>query len=70
VWLRPRIWPKLGEWPNRISRFTQMEWLFRLSMWGIDRLAVAGNNAVHVVEGAGSLGWFLIFMLIAFLLFR
>jgi hypothetical protein len=39
-------------------------------MWGLDRLAVAGNNAVHVVEGAGSLGWFLIFMLIAFLLFR
>ena len=70
VWLRPRIWPRLGQWPNRISRFTQMEWLFRFSMWAIDRLAVAGNNAVHVVEGAGVLGWFLIFMLIAFLLFR
>jgi hypothetical protein len=70
VWLRPRIWPRLGEWPNRISRFSQLEWLFRLSMWGIDRMAVAGNNAVHVVEGAGYLGWFLILMLIAFLLFR
>jgi hypothetical protein len=70
VWLRPRIWPRLQAWPNRISRFTQLEWLFRFSMWGIDRLALAGNNAVHVVEGAGYLGWFLIFMLIAFLLFR
>ena len=70
VWLRPRVWPRLGLWPNRISRFTQMEWLFKFSMWAIDRLAVAGNNAVHVVEGAGALGWFLIFMLIAFLLFR
>jgi hypothetical protein len=70
VWLRPRIWPQLGEWPNRISRFSQLEWLFRLSMWGIDRLAMVGNNAVHVVEGAGHLGWFLIVMLIAFLLFR
>jgi hypothetical protein len=70
VWLRPRVWPRLGLWPNRISRFSQLEWLFRLSMWGIDRLALAGNNAVHVVEGAGALGWFLIFMLIAFLLFR
>jgi hypothetical protein len=70
VWLRPRVWPQLGAWPNRISRFTQLEWLFRFSMWGIDRLALAGNNAVHVVEGAGHLGWFLIFMLIAFLLFR
>jgi hypothetical protein len=70
VWLRPRVWPRLGQWPNRISRLSQLEWLFRLSMWGIDRLALAGHNAVHVVEGAGAVGWFLVFMLIAFLLFR
>jgi hypothetical protein len=70
VWLRPRVWPRLGDWPNRVSRFSQLEWLFRLSMWGIDRLALAGNNAVHVVEGAGYAGWLLVFLLIAFLLFR
>lgn len=70
VWLRPRMWPRLGQWPNRLSRLSQLEWLFRLSMWGIDRMALAGNNAVHVVEGAGALGWFLVFLLIAFLLFR
>lgn len=70
VWLRPRLWPRLADWPNRISRFTQLEWLFRLVMWGIDRLAYAGNNALHVVEGAGYLGWVLVFVLIAFLLLR
>ncbi len=70
VWLRPRVWPQLHAWPNRISRFSQLEWLFRLSMWGLDRLALAGNNAIHVVEGAGALGWFLVFMLIAFILLR
>ncbi len=70
VWLRPRIWPALRDWPNRISRLTQLEWLFRLSMWGIDRLALAGNNALHIAEGAGYLGWVLVFVLIAFLLLR
>ncbi len=66
----PRVWPLLGNWPNRISYFSQLQWLFRLSMWGIDRLALVGNNAVHVVEGGGYLGWFLVFMLIALLLLR
>jgi hypothetical protein len=70
VWLRPRLWPHLRDWPNRISRLSQLEWLFRLSMWSIDRLAQAGNNALHVVEGTGYLGWFLVFLLIAFLLIR
>ena len=70
IWLRPRLWPYLRNWPNRISKITQLEWLFRLSMWGIDRLALVGNNGLHVVEGAGYLGWFLAFLLIAFLLIR
>jgi len=70
VWLRPRVWPLLRDWPNRISRITQLQWLFRLSMWGIDRLALVGANAVHVVEGGGYLGWFLVFMLLALLLLR
>jgi hypothetical protein len=70
VWLRPRVWPLLRDWPDRISDFSQLQWLFRFSMWGIDRLALAGNNAVHVVEGAGYLGWFLVFVLLALLLLR
>lgn len=70
VWLRPRLWPYLRNWPNRVSRITQLEWLFRLSMWAIDRLALVGNNGLHVVEGTGYLGWFLAFLLIAFLLIR
>jgi hypothetical protein len=70
VWLRPRVWPLLGSWPNQISHVSQLQWLFRFSMWGIDRLAVVGANAVHVVEGGGYLGWFLVFMLIALLLLR
>lgn len=70
VWLRPRVWPLLGPWPDRVSDISQLQWLFRFSMWGIDRLAAAGHNAVHVVEGGGYLGWFLVFLVIAFLLLR
>ena len=70
VWARPRLWPRLREWPNRISRLTQLEWLFRLSMWSVDRVALLGNNGLRVVEGAGYMGWFLVFLLAAFLLIR
>ncbi len=70
VWSRPRIWPKLRTWPNSASQISQLEWAFQVSMWGIDRIAQLGNNALHVVEGAGHLGWFLVFLLIAFLLIQ
>lgn len=36
VWLHPRVWPRLGDLPDRISRFSQLEWLFNLTVWGID----------------------------------
>lgn len=68
VQLRPRLWPFLGAWPDRISRFTQLEWLFRASVWGVDRVAALGANGLAVVEGAGALGWFLVFVLLAALL--
>jgi hypothetical protein len=68
VRLRPRIWPNLGAWPNRISRFTQLEWLFRAIVWSVDRVAAVGANGLAVVEGAGALGWFLVFVLLAALL--
>ncbi|MBK8046857.1 MAG: hypothetical protein IPK16_06865 [Anaerolineales bacterium] len=70
VWLRPRLWPELREWPNRVSRFTQLEWFFRFAMWSIDRLALIGENGLRVVEGAGYVGWVLAFVLLALLLVR
>ncbi len=68
VQLRPRLWPYLGAWPNRLSRFTQLEWLFRAIVWSVDRVATLGANGLVVVEGAGALGWFLVFVLLAALL--
>jgi hypothetical protein len=68
VWLRPRVWPQLGEWPNTISRFASLEWLFDLFWWGIARISRIWGNAVRVLEGAGYMGWALIVFLILYLL--
>jgi hypothetical protein len=68
VQVRPRLWPSLGAWPNRLSRLTQLEWLFRATIWGVDRMASLGANGLAVVEGAGALGWFMVFVLLAALL--
>jgi hypothetical protein len=70
VWLHPRIWPQLGALPNRISRVSQLEWLFNLMIWGIDRAALVGANGLRVVEGAGYVGWFLAMLLLGLLLVR
>lgn len=70
VWLHPRVWPRLGDLPNRISRFSQLEWLFNLTVWGIDRAAHVGNQGLRVVEGAGYVGWFLAMLLLGLLLVR
>jgi hypothetical protein len=70
VWLQPRIWPQLGGLPNRVSRFSQLEWLFNLTTWAIDRTAQVGANGVRVVEGSGYVGWFLAMLLLGLLLVR
>jgi NADH:ubiquinone oxidoreductase subunit 5 (subunit L)/multisubunit Na+/H+ antiporter MnhA subunit len=70
VWLYPRVRPRLGALPNRISRVSQLEWLFNLIVWGIDRGAQIGNHALHVIEGAGYVGWALAMILLGWLLVR
>ncbi len=70
VWLRPRLWPQLGDLPDRITRVSQLEWLFNLTTWAIDNAAKVGNHGLRVVEGAGYIGWFLAMLLLGLLLVR
>mgnify|MGYP007118525204 FL=1 len=70
VWLHPRVWPRLGDLPDRISRFSQLEWLFNLTVWGIDYSAQIGKHGLRVVEGAGYVGWALAMVLLGLLLVR
>lgn len=68
LWTRPRLWPFLGDWPSQVSRFLRLEWLFDLSWWGIDQVSNVWGNGLRVVEGAGYLGWAMVFALLGYLL--
>jgi len=70
VWLHPRVGVRLGDLPGRISRFSQLEWLFNLTVWSIDRGAQIGSHGLRVVEGAGYVGWALAMILLGWLLVR
>ena len=70
VWLYPRVGPQLGRLPHQISRVSQLEWLFNLMVWSIDRGAQIGNHGLRVVEGAGYIGWALAMILLGWLLVR
>jgi hypothetical protein len=68
LWARSRLWPRLGDWPDRVSRFLRLEWLFDLSWWGINHASNAWGNGLSMVEGAGYLGWAMVFALMGYLL--
>lgn len=70
VSLQPLLWRQAGPWPGRISRVTRLEWLFSLGWWGVSRVTDAWGSTLRTIEGAGYLGWVLVFGLTAFLLFR
>lgn len=55
-------------WPDRISRFTRLEWFFQLSWWSVNRVSDIWGNAVGVLEGAGYIGWLAVFALFGYLL--
>jgi hypothetical protein len=68
VWIRSRIWPRMGIWPAQIGRALRLEWLFDVSWWGINHASNVWGNGLRVVEGAGYIGWAMILGLIGYLL--
>ncbi|MEM7531779.1 MAG: hypothetical protein AAF639_06370 [Chloroflexota bacterium] len=62
------IWDSLGHWGDSLNRFMRLEWLFRFGWWGVNRLSFMWGNALHVIEGAGYIGWLLVFLLFVYLL--
>lgn len=55
-------------WPERISQFSRLEWFFQISWWGMNRVSATWGNMVGVVEGAGYVGWLIVFVLLGYLL--
>jgi hypothetical protein len=67
---QPILWAQLGKWPERINRVTRLQWLFRLSWWGMGQFSEGWGGVFQVVEGAGYMGWVLVLFLMIFLLIR
>jgi hypothetical protein len=67
---QPVLWAQLGQWPQRINRLTRLQWLFRLSWWGMNQISAGWASVLQVIEGAGYMGWVLVLFLMIFLLIR
>lgn len=70
VSLRPALWAALGRWPERLSKLTRLQWLFRLSWWGMNQVSDSWGSVLRVVEGAGYMGWVMVAVLMAYLLLQ
>lgn len=70
VSLRPTVWAALGPWPERLSRLTRLQWLFRFSWWGVNQASNGWGGVLRVLEGAGYMGWVMVAILMAYLLLQ
>jgi hypothetical protein len=70
VSIRPMLWNMLGPWPERLSRLTRLQWLFRFIWWGVNQISDSWGNVLRVVEGAGYIGWAVVVILMGYLLVR
>lgn len=68
VWLRPKIWHVIGGGANRLHTFIQLHWLFNYGWWGVQYASELWGSVTRVMEGAGYMGWVLVFALIGYLL--
>ncbi len=66
--LRPKGWSLVEDWSVRINRIVRLDWLFRVGWWTAIRVGDIWGNALRVVEGAGFIGWLIVFVLLGYLL--
>lgn len=60
--------PSLRSWSSRIARLATLDWLSGVTRWGTSRLAVVWDVGLEIVEGAGHMGWVVVFGIIGYLL--
>ncbi len=68
VWLWPLLPTQVGALFALVGEFLRLDWLFRLGWWSVNNVSEVWGNALRVVEGAGTLGWLLVFLLLGYLL--
>ncbi len=67
---RPALWRAFGGMLDKLGKVARLEWLFRLSWWGLNRASDAWGATLLTVEGAGYAGWVMVFILVGYLLVR
>ncbi|MCB0190223.1 MAG: hypothetical protein KDE31_38385, partial [Caldilineaceae bacterium] len=70
VWLRPKIWQIIGNGAEQVHRFIRLEWLFHFGWWLLRQGTELWGNVVRILEGAGYMGWIVVFGLLVYLLAR
>lgn len=70
VWLRPKIWQIIGDGAEQLHRMIRLEWLFRLGWWFLRQATELWGNVIRVLEGAGYMGWIVVFALLIYLMVR
>jgi len=70
VWLRPKIWQIIGSGAEQLHRVIRLEWLFRIGWWSLRQMSELWGNVVRTLEGAGYMGWIVVFALLVYLIVR
>ncbi|MEZ4680696.1 MAG: hypothetical protein R2932_41425 [Caldilineaceae bacterium] len=70
VWLRPKVWLVIGGLAEQLHQLIRLDWLFRLGWWILRQFTEVWGNATRVLEGAGYMGWLLVFGLIVYLMIQ
>ena len=60
--------PAIRTWARRIARFTALDWFSLITRWGTSSASRFWDAGLEIVEGAGHIGWVLVFGIIGFFL--
>ena len=60
--------PALRAWSRRVARFTALDWFSRITSWGTSSTGHVWDAGLEIVEGAGHVGWVLVFGVLGYFL--
>ena len=58
----------IRRWSSRIARLATLDWISGVTRWGTSRMGNVWDVGLEIVEGAGHMGWVVVFGIIGYLL--